>query len=64
MDWSFAVTLVGAILGTALIVGGFVVYRNGTSVGSRALGAVALAIGIVLWLFVIFINPTSVSRGG
>jgi hypothetical protein len=65
VDWSLVVTVVGAILGTALIVAGWVVYRNGEGIGSRVFGAVAIAIGVVLWLFVLFINPTSVvTRGG
>ncbi len=63
MDLSFLITLVGAILGTALIVAGGVVLWNASGTGSRAFGAVAIAVGVVLWVFILFITPTSVVRG-
>ncbi len=63
MDLSFAITLVGAILGTALIVAGGVVLWNARGTGSRTFGAVAIAVGVVLWMFILFITPTSVVRG-
>jgi hypothetical protein len=63
VNWGLVLILVAAILGTALIVGGIVVLRNGRGVGSRAFGAVAIAVGIVLWAFIVFITPTSISQG-
>ncbi len=63
MDLSFLITLVGAILGTALIVAGGVVLWHAGGTGSRAFGAVAIAVGVVLWVFILFITPTSVVRG-
>ncbi len=64
MDLSFVITLVGAILGTALIVAGGVVLWNASGVSSRAFGAVAIAVGVVLWAFILFITPTTVVQGG
>ncbi len=64
MDASFLITLVGAIFGTALIVAGGVVLWNASGLGSRVFGAVAIAVGAVLWVFILFITPTSIVRGG
>lgn len=63
MDLSWVIALAGAILGTALIVGGIVVLRNGSGTGSRAFGAVAVAVGVVLWAFIVFITPISLVQG-
>jgi hypothetical protein len=64
VDLSIVITLVGAILGTGLIVGGIVVLRNARGTGSRAFGAVAVAVGVVLWAFILFITPIAVVQGG
>ncbi len=64
MDLSFVITLVGAILGTALIVAGGVVLWHASQVGSRVFGAVAIAVGAVLWVFILFITPTTIVQGG
>ena len=63
MDWSWVITLAGAVLGTALIVGGGVVLWRGSATGSRAFGAVAVAVGVVLWAFILYITPISVVTG-
>ncbi len=64
MDLSFLITLVGAILGPALIVAGGVVLWHASGAGSRVVGGVAIAVGAVLWVFVLFITPTSIAQGG
>ncbi len=64
MDLSFVITLVGAILGTALIVAGGVVLWHASGAGSRTFGSVAIAVGAVLWMFILFITPTSIVQGG
>ncbi len=63
MDPLFVITLVGAILGTALIVAGGVVLWHAGGVSSRVFGAVAIAVGVVLWVFILYITPTAVVQG-
>ena len=60
MDWGWIIIMVLAILGAALIVGGFVAYRGSMGVGLRAFGAA----GVVMWAVVLFTVPATSSTDG
>ena len=53
----FIIILILGILGAALIAGGIVTYRGSTRTSVRALGAAAIAAGVVMWAFILFITP-------
>ncbi len=57
----FLVIAILGILGAALIAGGIVTYRGSTRTGVRALGAAAIAAGVVMWALILLITPVSVS---
>jgi hypothetical protein len=57
MDWGFAIQLILAILGAALIAGGIVAYRGSQSTGVRAFGAAAIAAGVVMWAILVLTIP-------
>jgi hypothetical protein len=62
MDWSVVILAGSGLVGAALIAGGIVTYRASTSVSVRAGAAAAIAVGIVLWAFILFVTPVSVAR--
>jgi hypothetical protein len=64
MDWGWIIIAASAILGVGLIAGGFVLYRGSERVGFRALGAAAVAVGVVMWVGVLLVTPTSRSGEG
>ncbi len=64
MDWGWIIIMTLAILGTALIVGGFVAYRGSTTVGLRAFSAAGVAVGVVMWAVVLLTVPATTSTDG
>ncbi len=56
------IVLLGA-LGAALIAGGIFFYRGITKTNVRALGAAAVAAGVVIWAIILFITPVFSSTG-
>jgi hypothetical protein len=54
---AFIIIMILGIVGAALIAGGIVIYRGSTNTYMRALGAAAIAAGIVMWAFILFITP-------
>ena len=63
MDWGFIIIAVLGITGAGLIVGGIVAYRGSARTGVRASGAAAIAAGVVMWVIITLVIPTSVTRG-
>ena len=64
MDWGWIIIMVLAILGAALIVGGFVAYQGSMGVGLRAFGAAGVAAEVVMWAVVLFTVPATSSTDG
>ena len=64
MDWGTIIQLSLAILGAALFVGGIVAYRGSIRTGVRALGASAVAAGVVMWVIVLITFPLSSTGDG
>jgi hypothetical protein len=56
---TFIIIMMLGIFGAALIAGGIVIYRGSTNTYMRALAAAAIAAGIAMWAFILFITPTS-----
>ena len=53
MDWGFIFQVTLAVLGAALIVGGFVAYRGSKRTGVRAFAAAGIASGVVMLVVVV-----------
>ncbi len=52
------------VLGAILVVGGIVAYRGSARLGIRAGAAGAIAVGVAIWAFLLWITPVVVTRGG
>ena len=63
MDWGTVIQLALAIVGAALIVGGFIAYRGSTRTGTRAFSSSIIAAGVVMWVVVLITVPVSVGEG-
>jgi hypothetical protein len=64
VDLPFAIIVaLLAIIGTALIVGGVIAYRDASRTGSRTLAAAAVAAGVVIWVIILYITPVFVVSG-
>ena len=59
MDWHFVIAAVLGIAGAALIAGGVTAHRRSGSTVIKALGAAAVAAGVVSWVIVLFTTPVS-----
>ncbi len=64
MDWGFILQVTFAVLGAALIVGGFVAYRGSARTGVRAFAAAAIASGVVIVFIVGMTLPLSSTSDG
>ena len=64
MEWGWIIIMTLALLGAALIAGGFVSYRGSARVGVRAFGASAVAVGVMMWAVVLMVAPVSYSGEG
>jgi hypothetical protein len=53
-----------SITGAALVAGGIVAYRSSGGTGVRALGAAAIAAGVVMWAIVAITMPASHVQDG
>lgn len=59
----FVIIAILGVLGAALIAGGIVLYRSGTSTGIKAFGAAAIAAGVVMWALILFVTPAFRATG-
>ena len=59
----FLVTALLAVLGAALVVGGFVAYRRSEVTSIKAVSASSIAAGIVMWTIIVLVTPLSSSSG-
>ena len=58
VDLTFGVVVaLLAIIGTAMIVGGIIAFRDSARTGSRTLAAATTAAGVVIWLIILYITP-------
>ena len=64
MNWEFIIPATLAIVGAALIAGGFVAFRGTRTAGVRAFAASAVAGGVVMWAVVVLTTPLSVTTSG
>ena len=64
MEWGWIIIYGLGIVGLALIVGGFVAYRQGQGIGLRAVGAGSMAAGLVMLLIVTLVVPASATTSG
>ena len=60
----FVLLALAAAIGAALIVGGVVAYRGTRRTGVRAMAAAAIAAGVVTWVIVLAVVPTSRTDSG
>ena len=61
----FLIVLTLGILGAALVAGGgFVAYRKSDKTGAKALGAAAMAGGVVMLAIIVLVTPMSQTTGG
>ena len=61
MNWDAVIWVTLAIVGAALIVGGFVLFRGARTVGPRAAGGSALAAGLAMWAVLLMTVPFGVT---
>ena len=59
----FLIIALMAILGAALIVGGFVAYRRSEVTSVKSVSAGSIAAGIVMWAIIVLVTPLSTSSG-
>ena len=59
----FLVIALLAVLGAALVVGGFVAYRRSEVTSIKAVSAGSIAAGIVMWTIIVLVTPLSSSSG-
>ena len=59
MDIGFIVWVVLAVVGAALIAAGIVMVVKGKTTGTRAWGAAAIGVGVVMWAIILFTMITS-----
>ena len=60
MDWGWIIIFGLAIVGAALIAGGAVAYRGTTTMRApKVLGAMGIAMGVVMWVIVAMVTPVS-----
>ena len=59
LNFGALIWLFMAVLGTALLVGGFFLYRGSKTGGTRAMAAASMAAGVTLWALLLFTVPVS-----
>ena len=63
MEPEFIIKTVMAVVGAGLIAAGIVLIIRGKKTASKVWGAVVIAIGIVLWLIILFTTIISSTTG-
>ena len=64
MDWGWVMIYALGIFGAGGIAGGIVAYRGSSRTGIRSIAAASIAAGVMMWMVVLMVVPTSTNSTG